>query len=71
MKKIFQILLTFFFLVGCSTAPQTIEHPQKSGNNDWIYGMWLTVSVSDKIVALNMQKGNTDVEKHILFFKYK
>lgn len=67
MKKTLQMILAFFFFVGCSTPP-SLEEPQAVGKNDWIYGMWLTVSVSETLVERSMEKRNTGIEKHILYF---
>ena len=62
MNKIFQILSIAILFAGCATIPQGAK------NNDWIYGNWLTVSVTESIVKYHKIKRNAEIEKHILIF---
>ena len=62
MNKIFQILSIAVFFAGCANISQDAK------NNDWVYGNWLTVSVTESIVEYHKKKRNAEIEKHVLFF---
>lgn len=57
MKKLYLIIC---FLVFSSIA--------KADDSEWIYGLWVTVGVSQEVADKHYQETNTPVEKHIIYF---
>jgi hypothetical protein len=70
MNKSLQILVTVVCIYGCSIIPYFQENSKSVEDNNWIYGMWLTVSATDTLADRHKQKRNTDIEKHIIYFMH-
>jgi len=61
------------FLILCLIAPVLAtgcsDRPPASAGNDWLYGQWLTVSVSASVAERRRAKTGETVEKHVMVFQ--